>query len=137
MSTSIALACVLLLANPSPDPQGLALRVDQRLQQRIERDHVKPAERADDDEFLRRLSLDLIGRIPTPQEVRSFLEDDRVDSRELLIDRLLDSQEHARHFARVWRALLMPDSEVEPQLRYFEPGLEAWLQERRQENVGF
>jgi hypothetical protein len=139
MSASIVLVCLLLIGDPSskPDPQELAHRIDQRLHERFDREHVTPAERAADDEFLRRLSLDLIGRIPTLPAVRGFLADSRADKSELMIDQLLSSKEHARHFARVWRALLMPESEVEPQLRYFEPGLEAWLQARRGANVGF
>jgi hypothetical protein len=139
MSATIALACLLLVGEQSTkaDPADLAQRIDERLQVRFDSEQVLPAERAADDEFLRRLSLDLIGRIPTPKEVQRFLADASITKRELLIDQLLGSKEHARHFARVWRALLMPESEVEPQLRYFEPGLEAWLQERRQDNVGF
>src|SRR5215207_3278411 len=54
------------------------------------------AERATDDEFLRRVYLDLTGSIPTADEARKFLDDKAADKREKLIDRLLASPEYAR-----------------------------------------
>ncbi len=139
MSLCVALTCLVLMGDPAPapDPQALADRIDRLLDERREREHVVPAGPASDEEFFRRLSLDLKGRIPTADEVRGFLADARPDKRVLAIDEFLASQEHARHFSRVWRALLMPEADVEPQLRYLEPGLEAWLQERRLNRVGF
>src|SRR6202044_2818249 len=99
--------------------------------------HARAAPRADDAEFLRRVSLDLIGRIPTAAEVRAFLADSRADKRARTIDRLLADRQHAQHFARTWRALLLPEAEIDPRIAYFQPGFEAWLAERRQGKDGF
>src|SRR5712692_10284954 len=52
---------------------------------------VTPADLATDQEFLRRVTLDLTGRIPTPQEVLSFLADTSPDKRTAVVDRLLAS----------------------------------------------
>ncbi|WP_164101923.1 DUF1549 domain-containing protein [Candidatus Laterigemmans baculatus] len=52
-----------------------------------------------DHDFVRRVSLDLTGVIPTPARVREFLADERVDKRERLIDELVSSPEFARHMA--------------------------------------
>ncbi len=134
------LAVSLLGANPAPsgvDPRELARRIDRRIDERLAAEHVRPAARTDDAEFLRRLSLDLIGRIPTAAEVRRFLGDTRADKRPRMIDRLLADRQHAQHFARTWRALLLPEAEIDPRIAYFQPGLEAWLAERRQANAGF
>ncbi len=60
-----------------------------------------------DAEFLRRIYLDLTGVIPTADEVRSFLKDSSPDKRQTLIDRLLASPQHARHFATVLDVMLM------------------------------
>jgi len=65
------------------------------------------APRCDDAEFLRRVSLDLIGTIPPAGEVRAFLNDAAPEKRTKLVDRLLDSPEHARHFATVIDVMLM------------------------------
>ncbi len=67
---------LLLTAPGEParaDPQNLARQIDRRLAERFEAENVSPAGLSDDAEFLRRLSLDLIGRIPTPAEIRGFL----------------------------------------------------------------
>lgn len=62
---------------------------------------------ASDAEFLRRIYLDLIGTIPTAAEARAFLTDASPGKRQALIDRLLSSPEHARHFATVLDVMLM------------------------------
>jgi hypothetical protein len=62
---------------------------------------------ASDEEFLRRIYLDLTGTIPTAEEARAFLKDSSGDKRRRLIDRLLASPEHARHLAQVFDVALM------------------------------
>ena len=62
---------------------------------------------ASDSEFLRRIYLDLTGAIPTADEVRAFLKDPSPEKRQTLIDRLLASPQHARHFAAVLDVMLM------------------------------
>lgn len=127
-------------ASDSPSAE-LARTIDRQIAARLAEEHVEPAARADDAELLRRLSLDLIGRIPTTKEVQSFLAEWSSDKSSAkttrLIDRLLADPQHARHFARVWRALLLPEAATDPRIAYFQPGFEAWLAERRRANVGF
>jgi hypothetical protein len=62
---------------------------------------------ASDGEFLRRVYLDLTGTIPTTVQTRDFLKDPSPGKRQALIDRLLASPEHTRHFASVLDVLLM------------------------------
>ena len=66
-----------------------------------------PSGEIDDATFLRRASLDLLGRVPTSTEVRSFLADERGDKRTLLVAALLERPEHAQHMARTWERILM------------------------------
>lgn len=70
---------------------------------------LTPSESVDDARFLRRAHLDLIGRIPTPDEVREFLADKNPNKRAALIDRLLDRPEYADHWAGKWADLLRPN----------------------------
>lgn len=56
-----------------------------------------------DEQFLRRISLDLTGQLPTPEEITEFLAESRADKRARVIDRLLESDDFARHQARYWR----------------------------------
>lgn len=60
-----------------------------------------------DDEFLRRVFLDLTGMIPGIGEARQFLSDPDPAKREKLVDKLLASPEHARHLQRVIDLMLM------------------------------
>ena len=68
---------------------------------------VSPAKRADHRVFLRRVYLDLIGRIPTPAERTAFLADDRLRKREALVDSLLAHPEFAPHMREMFDVLLL------------------------------
>jgi hypothetical protein len=136
-STSLILAC-LLAADPATPPdtaEATVRRIDVRLAERFEIDGIIPAPRADDAEFLRRLSLDLVGRIPTSDEVRRFLDDIAPDKRRRAVERLLDDPQHARHFAETWQALLLPEAARDREVRYFQAGFETWLEQRRRERA--
>jgi hypothetical protein len=65
-----------------------------------------PSELCSDGEFIRRVRLDLCGKLPTPQEVREFLADRRPDRRERLIDRCLEDKDYAAYFALRWGSIL-------------------------------
>lgn len=67
---------------------------------------IPPSEVADDGTFLRRLTLDLTGRLPTAAEMKDFLASSDANKRVALVDRLLDSPEYAEFFANKWSALL-------------------------------
>ena len=60
-----------------------------------------------DGEFLRRVYLDLIGRIPTGSEAREFLSDASAQKRERVVDKLLAHPDHVRHMAAVLDVMLM------------------------------
>src|SRR5438309_1123860 len=74
----------------SPAP-AMANRVDELL---AKGKTALPA-KASDEVFLRRITLDLTGQIPTPDELRAFLADTNPDKRTKLIDRLLSGQAYA------------------------------------------
>ena len=57
---------------------------------------------ADREQLIRRLSIDLLGTLPAPAEVRRFLADEKPDAYEKLVDRLLASPDYAERFARPW-----------------------------------
>src|SRR5947208_2925899 len=61
---------------------------------------------ADDATFLRRVSLDLTGKLPSPKEVEEFLADRRPDKRARKIDQLLSSEAYAVNWGRYWRDTL-------------------------------
>jgi hypothetical protein len=84
---------------------------------------VTPAAAADDAEYLRRVSIDVIGRIPTPEEVERFLADAKPDKRTRLVDQLLASPEYAEHWGDVALDLFIGQE-------FRKPGLEKKLDPR-------
>ena len=73
---------------------------------------VAPAPPADDGAFLRRLFVDLGGRVPTAEEAAAFLADPAPDKRAAAIDRVLASDDYATAFADKWVVLLRSNREV-------------------------
>jgi len=67
---------------------------------------LRPSPVADDATFLRRVTLDLCGRLPTTAETRAFLADASADKRSKVIDRLLDSPDYPAYFAMRWGTIL-------------------------------
>ncbi len=80
----------------APKPRG---DIDRLVNQRLRDLQYLPAATCDDATFLRRLTLDLTGLLPTAEEARAFLADAAPEKRDALIDRLLDSAEHAAFWA--------------------------------------
>ena len=117
------------------EPQAVADQIDRRVAARWAAKNVRPAPASDDAEFLRRVSLDLIGRIPTVAEARAFLADRSVDKRSRLIDRLLDQPGYATHFARFWRERWLPQSAA--QFEELKPDFEEWLRQRLRANAPY
>src|SRR5690349_21101493 len=139
----IAAVLVGLLWLPAPVSAGdraealaLAGRIDHWIEAKWAANKVRPVPRADDAEFIRRVYLDLAGRIPSILEVRDFLDDDRPDKRRIWVDKLLEADTYARHFANVWRAEWL--SETTDELAdALGPSFEGWLRGRLQENAGY
>ena len=68
----------------------------------MEQQKLQPSPRADRATLIRRLSFDLTGLPPTPDEVQAFLADSSPDAVEDLVDRLLASPRFGERWARVW-----------------------------------
>lgn len=67
---------------------------------------IPTSQMADDATFLRRVSLDITGGLPSDAKVRDFLASKDPDKRNKLIDELLDSEAYADHFANKWNFIL-------------------------------
>lgn len=67
---------------------------------------IPPSDVCDDATFLRRVSLDIGGRLPTESEAQAFLQDQDPEKRAQAIDRLLRSADYADYFANKWTAVL-------------------------------
>ena len=76
--------------------------IDRFVLSRLEQAGLSPSPEADRSTLIRRLSLDLTGLPPTPEEVDAFLNDDRLDAYERLVDRYLASPRHGERWAQHW-----------------------------------
>lgn len=97
---------------------------------------VTPAAPASDSEFLRRVSLDLVGVIPTVDETLAFLNSTDADKREKLIDKLLADPRFARHQADVWDMVLFGRNPPGYETQRRE-GFQTWLRSRFEKNVPY
>jgi len=82
--------------------------IDEEVDRKLRKVRILPSQPCDDEEFLRRASLDLIGLTPSPAEVRAFLDDpapSRV-KRQRAIDRLMARPEFVDHWSLKWGDLL-------------------------------
>src|SRR5262245_51862124 len=90
-----------------PDPAALAAEIDRHVEARLASERVRPADPADDAEFLRRVYLDLHGVVPTPEEAARFLADTRPDKRARLVDALLADPRYGEYLGDVWQGYLV------------------------------
>ena len=79
--------------------------IDAFLLDRLRRDKLGPSPEADRRTLIRRVSFDLLGLPPSPEEVDSFVSDPAPDAYEKLVDRLLASPHYGERWARRWMDL--------------------------------
>lgn len=105
-----ALLAVLAESSPAQPPKADATTefINQYFANQWKAQKLTPAERTTDEEFLRRVSLDLLGRIATAEEVRAFVKDAAPDKRAKLVDKFLASPEFVTHRATLWTNWLLP-----------------------------
>lgn len=77
----------------------------------LRKEGIKPANLCSDAVFIRRVYLDVNGMLPSPQEVRLFLEDERPGKRSELIDKLLKSDAFADYWSQKWCDVLRVKAE--------------------------
>jgi hypothetical protein len=84
--------------------------IDQLVNAKLRQLQILPSDLCSNDEFLRRATLDLAGRLPTLDETAAFLADESPDKRSKLVDRLLDSADHASFWGLKWADVLRANS---------------------------
>ncbi len=118
-------------------PQELAARLDFHIKAKWAKLNVEPARPADDAEFLRRASLDILGRIPTVAEIHKFLDDKSPDKRWKLVAEMLDSHGYVNNFTTIYRDLIVPQGGNNQFAQAFGQQMEAWLTAKLRANAGY
>ncbi len=107
--------------------------IDQLVAKEQEAAKIKPSPKTMDEQFVRRVMLDLTGRLPLPADVTEFVADKDPNKRAKLIDKLLDSEDYAKHWSRYWRDVFM-SKVTDMRGRAGAPSFEAWLAEEFKKN---
>jgi hypothetical protein len=96
---------------------------------------IQPSPLSSDAEFLRRVHLDLTGKLPSADRAAAFLDDADPAKRTRLIDELLASPAYGRHFATVWRTAIVKRDEANALLDH--EGFDDWLAQAFNDNRGW
>jgi ferric-dicitrate binding protein FerR (iron transport regulator) len=121
---------------PARDPRPLAAAIDREVNQRLTEAKIPPSPLADDAEFLRRVTIDITGHIPSHEQTVAFLASSDPEKRCLLIDELLAEPDHGRHYGTVWRSLMVPREAAKggkPQADHLSP----WLADQFNQGRGW
>ena len=97
--------------------------------------NLLPSIRCDDATFLRRASLDVIGKLPTAKETREFLTSRAHNKRTALIDSLLERREYADYLALQWADLLRVNQETLGSKSAYV--FDAWLRQAFRDNMPY
>ena len=123
-----------------PDVKPLNF-IDAHVLAKLKEMNLPPAGLADDAVFLRRIHLDVTGQLPTPAEVRAFLEDKSADKRTKKIEELLQRPGHAALWTLKFCDLLKAaDYGVYADALSLEadaPRFQAWVRARMDENTPY
>ncbi|WP_218933556.1 DUF1549 domain-containing protein [Rubripirellula lacrimiformis] len=116
----------------SPTPNNY---VDQLVNAKLQQLQYLPADTCSDDEFLRRVSLDLIGILPTIDETTAFLADTAPNKRQRLVDTLLQREEYAKFWALKWGDLLKMTSKLVGDEGVYK--YHRWVEQSLHENMPY
>jgi len=115
-------------------------RVDELVVAKLAKLGIVPSQLSNDEDFLRRVSLDIAGTLPSPQQIKDFVADNSENKRAVIIDALLETTAYVDWWAlRLTdltgssNALLGSTDMNSPSARQWE----AWIRRRIEENVGW
>ena len=106
--------------------------IDDKVWDKLQLLGITASSSAVDSKIVRRLFIDIIGRLPTPQEAQQYINDTTLDKQAKLVDWLLEQPEYADHWANKWTDLLRPNP--------YRVGIKAvlnydnWIREAFREN---
>ncbi len=143
MATKLTISASLIIvfstiasANAAPSPTSIAERLDRVLAEEVYGKTTELAPRTDDATFLRRVYLDLVGDIPTPEALTAFLLDPSEDKREQLVQDLLNNPHYGQNWARYWRDVVFFRAQ-EDRAKIAANAMVADLAEQLNENAGW
>lgn len=108
--------------------------LDRHIESKLKQEGIKPSKQSKDAEFLRRLHLDLTGKIPTIEEVQDFLKDRSKDKREKKIKQLIRSERYLDYWSSIWVKWLVGRSNLD---RDHRMELQTWVRDALANNMPY
>ena len=99
-------------AHAAPDLKAVTAKIDELVNAKLAKEKIQPNAPASDEVFVRRVYLDIAGRIPTIKETNDFLASQDAEKRAKLIDTLLASDGYTQNFYNYWADILRIRSQL-------------------------
>ena len=119
--------------NRTPPEKGF---IDKLVFGKLRQLGIPPAELCDDAAFIRRVSIDLTGKLPTVAETNAFVASNDPAKRDQLVDRLVDSPGYADYFANKWGAVLRNKRRQATDIQYTYR-FHAWIRRALRDNMPY
>ncbi|MCE2415814.1 DUF1553 domain-containing protein [Candidatus Poribacteria bacterium] len=132
--TCLTLSCTKTSVAPIRQIPSSTKHLDRYINATLKRKGIQPSKRSDDAEFLRRVYLDLTGKIPTPDEVLDFLKDGSSNKRQRKIEQLLISDAYFDYWTELWINWLIGRRGDRDSHRV---GLTLWVREELTNNIPY
>jgi len=117
------------ITSKGADVQEVSKIIDDKLNDLWKANKITPSHFIDDHEFIRRASLDIVGRVATPDEIAKYMKNPAETRRSKLIDTLLADPDYARHWAHMWANWLLTRAGTFGRGKYHEQTT-LWLEEQ-------
>ena len=128
------LSCTKTSVAPTLQVSSSTKHLDRYINAVLKREGIQPSKMSEDAEFLRRVHLDLTGKIPTPEEVLDFLKDGSSNKRQSKIEQLLTSEVYLDYWTELWVNWLIGRRGDRDTHRI---GLTPWVREALTNNIPY
>ena len=132
--TCLMLSCTKTTVAPTRQVSSSTKHLDRYINAVLKRKGIQPSKMSEDTEFLRRIHLDLTGKIPTPEEVSDFLKDGSSSKRQKKINQLLASDTYLNYWTGLWVNWLIGRREDGDDRRI---GLTFWVRDTLMKNMPY
>ena len=130
----LTFGCTKTTVAPTRQVSSSTKHLDRHINAVLKREGIQPSKMSEDTEFLRRVYLDMTGRIPTPEEVLDFLKDGSSTKRQKKVEALLDSEDYLDYWTGLWvNWLIGRRSDTDSQ----RLGLRLWVRDALAKNMPY
>ena len=130
----LTLNCTKVSSTTSRQVPSSTKHLDRHINAVLKREGIQPSEMSKDAEFLRRIHLDMTGKIPTPEEVHDFLKNGSPNKRQKKIEDLLQSEVSVNYWTRLWVNWLIGRRDDNDDRRV---GLTSWVRDALLKNMPY